>query len=487
MIRNSLFNPLQNATPFHASSYLNLIKTNKMKVLKLIILMAFFTSSISCQKNGDDVIKPTPAEPALTQYGTPFANVPDALDATIYQVNMRVFSDTRNFQGVTNRLDSIKTLGINVIYLMPIYPVGSQRSVNSPYCVRDYKSVNSEFGDLAALRKLIEEAHNRNMAVILDWVGNHTSWDNTWMSNLSWYKVDANGSVVSPNGWTDVAQLDFDNYEMRAAMIDAMKYWVYTVNNDGFRCDYSDGPPADFWKQAIDTLKNITTHKLLMLAEGTRSTNYSAGFNYNFGFNYYGRLKDIFAKGNSVQTLDIANTEESVGANANQSIVRYITNHDVNSSDGTPLELFGGKTGSMAAFVATAYMKGIPMIYNGQEVATSYRLTFPFTGTTINWSVNPDVHQEYVKILKFRNNTAAIRKGTLATYNSTDVCAFTKTLNNEVYLIIANLRNTDKTLSLPASFTGTSWTNVFDGSTLSVNGSFNVKAYSYLVLKKSGK
>jgi glycosidase len=419
------------------------------------------------------------------QYGTPYSGVPDTRDVSIYQVNMRCFSATHNFSGVTNRLDEIKALGINVIYLMPIYPVGTVKSVNSPYCVKDYKAVNPEFGTLTDLRTLIDSAHNKNMAVILDFVANHTSFDNDWITQYPmWYVHDSNNNIVSPNGWTDVAQLDFSNQDMRQALISAMKYWVYTANCDGFRCDYADGPPVDFWKQAIDTLRAISTHKLLMLAEGSRSTNYSAGFDYNFGFNFYGQLKSIYANNQSVTQLDNLNVSDYTGASDGKEIVRYITNHDVNSSDGTPLDLFGGKTGSMAAFVVVSYMKGVPFVYNGQEVATPYRLTFPFTSTTVDWTINPDVTAEYSKILTFRKNSTAIRRGTLTSYSSKDVCVFTKTLDNDSVLVVSNLRNAVVDYTVPSALVNTTWNDAFDGSSVTLSSQLSLQPYSYLVFKK---
>jgi glycosidase len=344
------------------------------------------------------------------QYGTPFNNVTDRQDAVVYQVNMRVFSQQRNFAGVTARLDSIKALGANVVYLMPIYPVGIVNAINSPYSVRDYKAVNGEFGTLTDLRTLVDSAHKKNMSVILDWVANHTSWDNEWIStHRSWYQQQG-GTIVSPNGWNDVAQLNFTNQEMRLAMIKAMKFWVFTANIDGFRFDYADGPPVDFWKQAVDTLRNISTHKLLLLAEGSRSSNYSAGIDFNFGFGFYGNLKNIFSANTSAMVLDNLNNSEYTDASNGQQVVRYITNHDVNSSDGTPLDIFGGKEGSLAAFIIAAYMKGVPMIYNGQEVGEPNRLTFPFTSTNINWTLNPDITAGYKKVIALRNSSTAIRR-----------------------------------------------------------------------------
>jgi len=317
-----------------------------MKAVSIYILLLLLIGCKKSGSSGEEPQGPVVIEQDAVQYGTPFSNVTDKQDAVIYQVNMRVFSQQGNFAGVIARLDSIRALGINVIYLMPIYPVGILNSVNSPYCVKDYKAVNSEFGTLDDLRVLVDSAHKKNMSVILDWVANHTSWDNEWMSShRSWY-LQQGGNVVSPpgTGWNDVAQLNFDNSEMRLAMIRAMRFWVLTANIDGFRCDYADGTPVDFWKQAIDTLRNMSAHTLLLLAEGSRSANYSAGFDFNFGFNFYGQIKNIYKNNQSVQLIDGANSTEYNGASAGKQVVRYLTNHDVNSSDGTPLDLFGGNS-----------------------------------------------------------------------------------------------------------------------------------------------
>jgi len=450
------------------------------------LLLAALISFGAC-KSSPAVIDPpiinTNNDPV--QYGTPFTGVPDVRDVVIYQVNMRSFSSTRNFQGVISRLDSIKNLGVNVVYLMPIYPVGALKSVNSPYCVKDYKAVNAEFGNLADLRTLIDGAHTRGMTVILDWVANHTAWDNAWISNKSWYVQDNSGNIVSPTGWTDVAQLNFQNAEMRKEMIKDMKYWVYTANCDGFRCDYADGPPADFWKQAIDTLRNIKTHKLLMMAEGTRADHYASGFNFTFGFRFYGQMKTIYNSNQPVTNIDNINAQEFPSGNSDMNlVVRYITNHDVNSSDGTPLDLFGGSTGSMAAFVVAAYMKGVPMIYDGQEVGTSFRLVFPFTGTTIKWDQNPATVAEYKKIIAFRNNSVAIRRGTLTSYDNTNICAFTKTSATQTVLVISNLRSTAITFTLPAALANSSWQDAFTGNSVTLNTQIILAPYSYLVLKK---
>jgi glycosidase len=426
-------------------------------------------------------------QPYPPQYGKPFNGVPDRRDVTMYQVNTRSFSKDGKLSAVKERLDSIKALGINVIYLMPIYPVGTLKATNSPYATRDYDEVGKEFGTLADLRALVDGAHKRKIAVMLDIVANHTSWDNPWIANKGWYVQDTAGNIKYPKNWRDVAQLNFQNGDVRMALVRSMKSWVLKANIDGFRCDYADGPPVDFWKQTLDTLKNIKTHKLLYLAEGSRASHYTVGFDYNFGFNFYGNLKNIYKNNKSVKSIDAVNTKDYEGTTEGQGMVRYITNHDVNSSDGTPLDLFGGKKGSMAAFVVAAYMKGIPMIYNGQEIATPFRLAFPFTGTKIDWSLsatNQDVTAEYKKIVAFRNKSTAIRRGVLNSYSSDDVCVFTKQAGSENVLILSNLRDKAVAYTVPAALANSSWKDAFSGAKTTLTAEIKMEPYQYLVLKK---
>jgi glycosidase len=209
-----------------------------------------------------------------------------------------------------------------------------------------------------------------------------------------------------------------------------------------------------------------------------------AGFDFTFGFSFFGQLKNIFSNNQSVTTIDALNSSEYTGATNGQQVVRYLSNHDVNGSDGTALELFGGASGSMAAFVVTAYMKGVPMIYNGQEVGFPTRITFPFTGTKINWTLNPGITAEYKKIIEFRNASAAIRRGALTSYSNADICAFTKVQGAETVFVAANLRNSTITYTLPAAVSNSTWTDVMTGTTTGVTTQTTLQPYSYIVLKK---
>ena len=462
-----------------------------MKMSLLPILFVVLVSSCSKSATSSQTVVTPPVITVKTdsaQYGTPFANVADTRDVSIYQVNIRAFSSQGNLQGVIARLDSIKALGVNVVYLMPTYPVGALNSVNSPYCVKDYTAVNTEFGTLSDLRALVDGAHARNMSVIMDWVANHTSWDNAWItSHKDWYLQDANGNVVSPPGmgWNDVAQLNYTNGTMRLAMIQAMKNWVYTANIDGFRCDYADGPPNDFWMQAIDTLRNIKTHNLILFAESNNTSKYADGFDYIFGFNFYGNLKTIYSNNASVLTIDNLNTADfSSVLNSQQQVVRYLTNHDVDGSDGTPLSLFGGKNGNLAAFTIVAYMKGIPFIYNGQEVADPTPIVFPFTGASnkIPWTNSPDMVAKYKQIISFRNSSLAIRRGTLTSYDNSDICAFTKQQGTETAVVLVNMRNSVINYILPASLANTSWNDKINGGTVTLSAQVILQPYQYLIL-----
>ena len=223
--------------------------------------------------------------------------------------------------------------------------------------------------------------------------------------------------------------------------------------------------------------------QVLMFAEGTRNDHFKAGFDFIFGFGFYYKVKDIFSVNKSVTDINDINTSDYINANYSSQVVRYITNHNVNGSDGTPMELFGGKNGAMTAVVVIALMKGVPMIYSGQEVETAYRLIFPFTAQIINWTSNPDATAEYKNLLNFRNSSAAIRGGQLYAYSSDDVVAFTKLLDKEKNLIPVNLRNKVIVYTLPANVANTIWTDALNGGNISLSAAINLQPFAYLILK----
>ena len=203
----------------------------------------------------------------------------------IYEVNPRFFGENDCLKGVTAQLSRISDMGCDILWVMPVYETGELKGIGSPYCVRDYKAVNARYGTMADMKDLVDAAHAKGMKVILDWVANHTAWDCAWITeHPNWYKKDAGGNIIAPNGWNDVAQLDYNNSDMRAAMKDAMFYWVDRLSIDGFRCDYADGVPHDFWSSVISDLR-ASHPDMIMLAETSNSAYYADGFDMIYDWN----------------------------------------------------------------------------------------------------------------------------------------------------------------------------------------------------------
>lgn len=461
--------------------------TTKTLILKLsgllaIILLAGFGCSKS--KTTPPVkVTPPPTNTDPAQYGTPYSGVPATKDMVMYEVNIKTFTPA-NFQGVEARLDSIKALGVNVIWLMPTYPIGTDsKSVGSPYCVKDYEGVNADFGTLDDLRALVAQAHTLGMAVILDWEANDTSWDNSWITaHPSWYVQNGSGVIQQLSNYTDVAALNFNNNDMSLAMIKAMKYWVLTANVDGYRCDFADNSPTDFWAQAIDTLNNIKTHKLIYLAEGTKGSEITAGFQLGYAFNYYGTIKSVYG-GSNASGLFTTNSSELASLPSPGIKLRYITNHDDANSDGSTIQLYGSKQGALSAFVVAAYMGGVPLIYSSQEVGYPNEINF-FNNVPVDYTANPDMVAAYKQILTFRAANEAVKTGTLTQFPDANVVAFEKVSGSDDIVVIANTRNSIQTYTVPAALQGPAWTNGLAGGTITFSATYTLQPYQYLVLKK---
>jgi glycosidase len=463
----------------------NIMKEKRSLFIALALVAVVILGA--CSKEDTMIaVDPPEQEPVPQQYGTPFNSVPAIADIQLYEVNPRVFSPEKNLDGISARLDDLQQLGVNVVWLMPIYQTGSVKSVGSPYAVKDYWSIHSDYGNLEDLRELVDKAHALDMAVMLDWVANHTAWDNAWISNKSWYAQDGAGQIIHPPGtnWQDVAELNYDNTEMRQEMIKAMKYWILEANVDGYRCDFASGVPPDFWRQAIDTLRSIPDRELILFAESGDKSLLNAGFDLIFGWSFYGKLREVF-NGQPAEELYSAHQNEYSGLAADEHIVRWITNHDEHAWDATPESIFGGIDAAMAAFVLASHMGGAPLVYNGQEVSAPNQLPF-FEGNnvTINWNLNPAVKAEYERVLNYRRESEAIRKGSLEDFSSTDVAAFKRKLGTEEVLVIVNVRDFAIDNSpLPAAIANTTWHNAYDDSEAPLAAAVSLEAYEYLILK----
>lgn len=366
---------------------------------------------ISCEKPGKDDNSSdsgnTPVE--VPSVITPPSGDPAGNTMVIYEANPKVFAGSKSLNAIESNLSRIKSLGVNVLWLMPIYPQGKKNAVGSPYCVRDYKGVNSDFGTIDDIKSLVSSAHSKGMKVILDWVANHTSWDNAWITEHPEWYTQENGAIISPKGmgWNDVADLNYNSTEMRTAMKEAMLYWVETIGVDGFRCDYTDGVPTDFWKDAINALKNVKKD-IIMLGESSDGKYYSAGFDMLYAWGYAGNLPRLYSGAISLQELINIYNNEMDSTPLGKTRMRYIINHDTASSDGSPISLYKSDRGAMAAFVMSAFLEGVPMIYSSQEVAYPNKVNF-FNNVIMNWSSNTQYQDEYAEVMKVYHATAPWR------------------------------------------------------------------------------
>ena len=419
-------------------------------------------------------------------------SVPAPQDVVMYQVNPRVFAPKDSFKAVEQHLDSIKALGVNVVWFMPICEIGRDaKAKSSPYCVKDYTDVNPEYGTIDDFKHTIAECHKRGMSVIMDWVANHSSWDNAWLAeHPEWYTHDENGEITYPAGtnWEDVADFNFDNPEMCQAMIDAMKWWVTEIGIDGFRCDAADFVPFEFWKDCVAQLRAITGHKLLMLAEGQRKDHFDAGFEMNYAWSYMEELRRVY-NGNRrsmgaaslVSDLFAADAEEYDGIPAGCVKLRFTTNHD-ESTKMSPIREFHGERGSMAAFVAATFIHGGMLVYNSQEVGYPGTINF-FHYIPVDWQANSWLNKEYTDLIAVFKNHPAIRKGSVTPFPDDDVLIFERSCADERILVLDNLRQERKTVPVPAAWAGKTVKNLMNGKTVTLGQKIAIDPYQYLILQ----
>ena len=444
-----------------------------------IIFITLLFVSVSCSEDDPAILNEQDPEPQPTEF-----EVPAISDIVMYEVNIRAFGPGSDFNAVIDRLDAIKAQNVNVIWLMPIHPVGEVNSVNSPYAVKDYKAVNPEFGTMAEFKTLVEEAHSRNIAVIIDWIANHTAWDNNWIENKSWYSQDGSGNIISPpgTGWNDVADLNFDSQEMRAAMIEAMKFWIEETDIDGYRCDAADFVPFDFWQEALNELISIPEKELVLLAEGARTDHFDAGFQINYGWEFYGKLKDIFAGEQSAYWLYTTHNSEYDGLPEGTHRLRFTTNHDESAWDATPMVLFNGKEGAFAASVITTLLGGIPLIYGSQEVGTYNNIPF-FSQSTINWSANPDLLTSYQDLFAFYANSEVVRYGELETYNHSQVICFKRVHQQNEVLVLVNTSQDVVSYQMDPELQNSQWIDGLDGSDVTLGMTVQLGGYACFIFE----
>lgn len=415
--------------------------------------------------------------------------LPEIDDIAMYQVNPRVFAADHSLNAVAARIDSIRSLGVNVMWVMPIYPIGVEKGKNSPYCIRDYKAIAPEFGTIDDFKNLVKVCHDHQMGIILDWVANHTAWDHPWVKDHpDWYTHDEKADTIihpRPWDWYDVADLNYDNQEMRKAMIDAMLFWVVECGIDGFRCDVADGVPADFWKEAIGQLRKAAgDRQIVMLAEGKHVDNFTTGgFDMNYGWDYKDSLVNVFNKGYSAENLIAADKAEYDSLPEGKVKLRFTTNHD-HSTEATPVKEFTNERGSMAAYVASVFPHGGALIYGSQEVGYENPINF-FHYVPVDWTAHANLYKEYQHLIGLYNDYTALRKAQPIYYPNHDILMFEKTDDAASFLVAVNVRDKEAEMALPEGWHGTNAIDMSTNETVLLNDPFRLQPFEYKILKKN--
>ena len=315
--------------------------------------------------------------------------------SALYEVFVQDFSRQGTLRGVIDGLDRIQASGANVVWVMPIHPIGvrgRKGTLGSPYAVKDFRAVNPAYGTADDFRALVEAVHGRGMKLILDWVPDHTAQDHMWIrEHPDYYFKDKRGRPSVPRepdgkltDWTDVAQLDYGNAQLRREMIATMRWWLTEFGIDGFRVDVAGFLPNAFWREAVPALRAAVPRRILLLAEWDDPELHRLGYDLTYGWDSYDRLKEVWHGGPAAEFVrravaDLATLPPSLGR------MRFTTNHDKTAWEDPPLKIFRGPAGARAAYVAVALLPGRPLLYEGQEVESPQKLAL-FERGPIEWN-----------------------------------------------------------------------------------------------------
>lgn len=433
----------------------------KLIAISLFVLMTLF----ACKASSDENFV---APPDMTP--------PDwSRNSVIYEVNVRQFTREGTFAAFATHLPRLRELGVNILWFMPIHPIGVENrkgSLGSYYSVKDYREVNPEFGTMDEWKTLVQQCHSMGFKVIIDWVANHTAWDNPLtQSHPEWYAHDSTGNFMPPvSDWTDVIQLDYTHDGLRDWMIESLKFWIEETDIDGYRCDVAGMVPLSFWEAAARELLPLKSVFLLMEHE---SAEYHSAFHMGYGWELFHKSIDVANGTRTVGELIAYFNRHKENYPADSYAMYFTSNHDENSWNGTEFERFQDAAKPFAVMAMTA--PGMPLIYNGQEVGFNRRLLF-FEKDSIDW-VDNDYDDFYRALIALKHRNQALRNGTLGgdlvpVPFSGDQSAFCykREFGTDRVLVLINTSQTGINFTLnDASLSGT-YVDVLSGESVTLNG-----------------
>jgi glycosidase len=425
---------------------------------------------------------------------TPYIKIkhPDwSKDATIYQINTRQFTAEGTFSAAEKQLPRLKALGVGILWVMPVHPIGKKNrkgTLGSPYAVKDYYGVNPEFGTLADFKSFVRAAHGLGMKVILDWVANHTAWDNPLViEHPDWYERDWDGRFRPTPwyDWSDIIDLDYDKPEVRQYMTAALKYWVKAADIDGFRCDVAGMIPVAFWDNAraeLDAIKPV-----FMLAEWEYPELHARAFDASYAWSWYNPLSAIaHGKGDVGSLFGYYSWNEGSWPRGAMRML-FTSNHDKNAWEATEFEAFGPALAE--ATVLSFVSEGIPLIYNGQEAGQTKRLAF-FEKDPIIWKDHPN-GVLYQKLIALKKAHPALWNGEwggrmVPVVNSApgQVFSFARSQGKDKVFALFNLSAEPQDIELTAGPYSGSYADFEGGAALTVapHSRMKLAAWSYKVL-----
>ena len=367
-------------------------------------------------------------------------------DGVIYEIYPRAFSQQGTFNAITARLDELKELGVTILWLMPIHPIGQEKkkgTIGSPYAVRDYYGINPDYGTADDLKRLVRGAHARGLKVIIDIVANHTSWDNVLMKHPEYYKHDAKGNITYPHDWYDIAALNYDNVQLRRYMTDMLKHWIREFDLDGFRCDVAGEVPTDFWENARRELDQIKPD-IVMLAEAHKPELQVTAFDLDYSWPLHGALTNVLQGRGRASNLRDEWEKEVKEWPKGALHMRFSDNHDERRA----IARFG-EQGALAASAFVFTLDGVPMIYNGMEVGDTTESGAPalFEKLPIFWPIaerRPEFPKFYKQMMAMRKGSVALRRGTLEWLKNSDesrVVTFVRRAPGDELLVAINFSN----------------------------------------------
>ena len=412
-------------------------------------------------------------------------------DATIYQVNQRQFTPEGTFRAAEAHLPRLRDLGVDIVWIMPVNPIGEvnrKGPLGSPYAVKDYLAVNPEFGTLEDLRHFVASAHDLGMHVILDWVANHTAWDNHLVTeHPEWYARDWKGDLRPTPwwDWEDIVDLDFSQPGLREYMTEAMKFWVREADIDGFRCDVAGFVPVDFWENARRELDEIKP--VFLLAEWESRDLHAGAFDMTYAWSWNETMHRI-AKGTAdVEALKVYYAWNDRFYQRDAYRMLFVSNHDKNAWEGTEYEQFGDAL--EPAIVLSVVSEGMPLIYNGQEAGSDKRLAF-FDKDEIEWREDAQ-GALYRRLFALKKAHRALWNGSwggrMVRVPNTDeksVLSFVRAAEGDRVFAAFNLSGAEQTVTLGDGPQAGAWVDAFDGTqvSLSRDDRLTLPAWGYRVL-----